>query len=132
MKTKIKQVTAATFIALLLMAVGIKADASATKLTNANKAETTLQVEDRMIDETIWNASEMSFFTYETDAALKVEDWMTNHRIWHTHSHFNFEPKIALEVENWMTDKATWAITETMAEEKLTVENWMLDSKIWE
>ena len=106
METKIKQVTAATFIALLLMAVGIKADASATKLTNANKAETTLQVEDWMIDETIWNASEMSFFTYETDAALKVEDWMT--------------------------DKATWAITEIMAEEKLTVEDWMLDSKIWE
>lgn len=131
MKTQIKQVTAATLIVLIFMAVGIKANASTTKLTNSNNTETTLQLEDWMIDETIWNASEEAIFVSETDVALEVENWMTNHRIWHAHHHFQFDTELTLEMESWMTDEAIWTVNNVMAEEELTVEDWMTDSKIW-
>lgn len=106
MKTKIKQVTAATLIVFSLMASGI--NASATKHTGCRVVESTLEIEDWMTDETIWSTA--NIFAQETDANLMVETWMTNSETWNVINNITTEKETSLEIETWMTDAENWEV----------------------
>ncbi|WP_319500172.1 hypothetical protein [uncultured Draconibacterium sp.] len=114
MKTKIKQVTAATLIVLSLMGIGI--NASATELTGCRVVESSLELEDWMTDETFWSTA--NIFAQETDENLLIEDWMTSENTWFVVEKA-IEPELALE--NWMIDTENWNVDEpVLALEVLT------------
>ncbi|WP_163325836.1 hypothetical protein [Draconibacterium mangrovi] len=114
MKTKIKQVTAATLIVLSLMVIGI--NASATKLTGCRIVESSLELEDWMTDETFWSTA--SVFVQVTDDNLVIEDWMTSENTWLVVEKA-IEPELALE--SWMIDTENWNVDEpALALEVLT------------
>ena len=105
MKTTVKQIAAVTFIALILLVGNAKADGTETIASSHENIETTLQLENWMTDETIWNTNSLEF-VQETEATLELENWMINDDKWNT--------------EN------------TYIETELTVEPWMIDNNIWE
>ncbi len=76
MKTTIKQITAGTFIALLLIVGNVKASETCVSILKSN--ETTLQLESWMTNEAIWNpvSFEMAEYGQEMEEALIVENWM--------------------------------------------------------
>ncbi|QIA06625.1 hypothetical protein [Draconibacterium halophilum] len=126
MKTKIKQVTAATVIVLSLMVFGI--NATATKLTVCETVDSSLQLEDWMTDETIWSTANKNAFVQETDASMEIEDWMTNDEIRNENYSFVTETESCLEIENWMISKNTCLVVEKAIEPALPLENWMIDA----
>lgn len=132
MKTTVKQITAGTFVALLLL-VG-NAEASEIKATRHKTVETTLQLESWMTNETIWNTNSLNImeFAHESEAGLELESWMTNDESWSMNHMFVKETETGLELEGWMTNDATWNKVYKDKETELTVENWMLNSNIWE
>ena len=109
MKTLIKQLSAAIILSAFVFGYS---NANATELVNpANDyAESSLYMEDWMMDETLWNNTSfmLEILVTETESALEIENWMISD---------NFTtPGMVHEVE---------------AEQKLSLENWMIDSEIW-
>ncbi|MDX8337698.1 hypothetical protein SLH46_00800 [Draconibacterium sp. IB214405] len=129
MKTTVKQLTTATFIALFLIAIGVQAQGTTTKHSVYKATETSLQLEEWMTDETVWNTSDMEFFALETETTPEVEAWMTDNKIWEVNSDFCNEQESAMKVENWMTDLETWDVHETHAHHELHA--WMSVRKHW-
>jgi len=107
MKTLVKQLAAATFLAFLLLVGNVKAEGTETNALSREIIETPLQLENWMTDETIWNTNtvNMAEFDQETEATLELEDWMI--------------------------DDTTWNVNETEKEPELTVEPWMTDKNFW-
>jgi hypothetical protein len=133
MKTTMKQLATATFIALLLLVVNVKAEGTE-KIASINESiETTLQIENWMTDETIWNTDSFSNDEYyqETEAGLELESWMTNAKTWNFEFDFLQVTEARLALENWMTSEETWNTNELNNETALTFESWMTDSNIW-
>ena len=86
MKATVKQFAAATLVALLLVAVNVKAEGKETIFNNSENSESTLSLEKWMTDEAIWNTDFMNItdFQQETEPAFHFDDWMFNHEIWNT------------------------------------------------
>ena len=109
MKTTVKQLTTGAFLAILLMIGNASVKASEVEMLKST-IETTLNVENWMMDETVWNKT--STMNYEIINAAET----------------------SLELENWMTSETTWTSTVNIIEEpetKLTVEDWMVKDKVW-
>jgi len=133
MKTTMKQLATATFIALILLVVNVKAEGTERIASINESIETTLQLENWMTDETIWNTNSFSNneFYQETETELELENWMTNAETWNFEFGFMQETEAELELEGWMTSEKTWNTNELNNETALTIESWMTDSNIW-
>lgn len=133
MKTTMKQLATATFIALLLLVVNVKAEGTEKIASMNNNIETTLHLENWMTDETIWNSDSFSNheFYQETETGLEIENWMTNAKTWNFEYDFLRVTETSLELESWMTSEETWNKSELNNEAALTIESWMTDSNIW-
>jgi|SRR5680860_505470 len=107
MKTTLKQITAGTFIALLFLVGNAKATEIKTGASSHEAIETTLQLENWMTDETIWNTNSLNImeFVQETEAELELEDWMINDETWNS-DNIIIEPELTLE--NWMINSNVW------------------------
>lgn len=134
MKTTMKNLAAATFIAFLLIVGNVKAEGTETKLTS-QAIETTLQLENWMISEKIWNTKPAVIFEFvqETDTEMNVENWMTGASAWNSNGNFIEVAEPEMELENWMTNDKVWNnyynVEETETEMK--VENWMKSNSVW-
>ncbi len=133
MKATVKQLATATFIALILIVVNVKAEGTERIASINENIETTLQLENWMTDETIWNSDSFSTNEYyqETETGLEIENWMTNAETWNFEYNFLQETEAGLELESWMTCEKTWNKNELNNEAALTIESWMTDSNIW-
>ena len=133
MKTTMKQLATATFIALILLVVNVKAEGTEKNASITENIETTLQLENWMTDETIWNTNSCSNneFYQETENSLEIESWMTNAETWNFEFGFMQETEAGLELEGWMTSEKTWNTAELNNETALTIESWMTDNNIW-
>ena len=131
MKTTMKQLTATTIIALLLMVVNVKAEGIEYNSLNTISIENALELESWMTNETNWNSNFLTFvdFETETEMALELESWMTNTETWN--SNFLTEVEAGLELENWMVTEETWNADDRMVEGKLTLESWMVNNNYW-
>ena len=129
MKTTMKELAAGTFIALLVLAGNVKAEATELKASSREIVETSLQLENWMTDETIWNTN--SLFNLETEEILELENWMTSENAWNSSFDFSLETEVGMELENWMTNEEVWNVEETINEADLLLENWMVDSEVW-
>lgn len=134
MKTTMKQLTTATFLALIMLVGNVNAEGTQAKVSGCeNNDETTLRVEKWMVDNNIWDAdgSNVDSFSTDTDDLLYIEGWMTEI------DDFNFqvieEQETPLTTENWMTTGQDWFTGETnnTVESVLTVENWMINDNVW-
>ncbi|MCG6186558.1 hypothetical protein [Maribellus maritimus] len=128
-----KQITAGTFLAILLFAGNVKAEGTEIKASGHERMETTLQLENWMTDEAIWNtkAASTADFTTETESALKLENWMTSDLTRIYTSTENMETENELELEAWMTNDTGWSASETATDKELALESWMTDNNIW-
>lgn len=133
MKTTMKKLTAGAFVALLLLVGNVRADGTELKASSRENIETTLQLENWMIKETIWNTNSMGIadFVHETEASLEIENWMTKEKIWKAGELFVEEIEAGMKLESWMTSEKTWNLNKMNAEEELSVEGWMVNNKAW-
>lgn len=133
MKATITKLGTVTFIALLLMAINVKAKGTEAKAVNSENIETALQLEDWMTDETIWDTNSAMYaeLVPETEATLQLEDWMTNDETWNLNNSFAEETESGLELENWMISDDVWNKNYLENEPVLTIEHWMTDKNIW-
>lgn len=109
MKTRISQLAVALFFAISLISGNVNATEHDVKASSHENIEATLEFEDWMMDEEIWNTSTFHY-TEATETNLELENWMVNDNIWEVES--------AIEVE-----------VET--EQELAMEPWMMNVTIW-
>ena len=128
-----KQLTAGTFIALLLLVGNVKAEGTEVKASGRENIETTLQIENWMTNDAIWNANTLNTtnFVQETEVGLELENWMTNSESWNAGYNFVEETETGLSLENWMIYQKIWDLNTTDYETELTVESWMTNNNIW-
>ena len=133
MKTTMKQLATATFIALILLVVNVKAEGTERIASINENIETTLQLENWMTDESLWHKNLCSHnrFHEATENSLEIENWMTNAETWNFEFSFLQVTEAELELEGWMTSEKTWNTNELKDETALTIESWMTDSSIW-
>jgi len=133
MKTTVKQLTAGTIIALLLLVGNSYAKGTEAKASSHENIETSLQIEKWMTNEVIWNSTTetISTINQESDSGLELENWMTSTETWNLNNNFVEETESGLEIECWMTSEETWNVEKTDAEKQLAVEGWMINDSIW-
>lgn len=134
MKTSVKKLAAGTFFALLLLVGNINAKGTEIKSASTVINETSLQLENWMTDETIWNTNSAMFaeFVQETETTLELKDWMTNAETWNLNHQFAVETESGLQLEDWMTNDITWTRNNVEKDAELTIEPWMINKNIWE
>ncbi len=114
MKTTMKQLAAGTILALLLMAVNVHAEGrentNASSLETIEATETTMQLENWMIDNYFWSGSSAINSEEAIDESLNLENWMISDVNWMNPQEMNvkIEKDSELEIENWMTDTTVW------------------------
>lgn len=133
MKTTVKQLAAATFIAFLFLVGSVKAEATEIKASHRKNIESTLKLEKWMTDETFWEikSATIAEFNQETEADQELEDWMTNAEIWNSADSVDQEVEPGLELEGWMMNGTTWNTDNMKNESVFVVEPWMLDNNYW-
>lgn len=110
MKTTMKQLTAGTFLALLLVVGNVQAKGTEAKASDLENIETELKLENWMINDRIWNNETVFFIEEASDETLEVENWMTDKCTWKVKPSFNLETAKdeTLEIEGWMTADDNW------------------------
>ncbi|MBN2775516.1 MAG: hypothetical protein JXR31_14770 [Prolixibacteraceae bacterium] len=123
MKTTVKQLATGTLIALLLLVLNVKAEAS-----NHKNNETALRLENWMMVETglYTNFMDITGYVQETEAELELEGWMTKAEPQNENYSFVEDVETALELENWMFNEVTPKMANIDYEPELTVESWMI------
>lgn len=136
MKTTIKQITTGAFIAILLMVGNVKATELKALSGESIEIETTLQMENWMVNDLVWNSNSLNIaiLVQEAEPSMELENWMTSTESWNLNNGFVEETEMVLELEGWMTNDATWYTfkNDNDNEPTLTVENWMVNDSIWE
>ena len=133
MKTTVKQIATGTFIALLFMVGNAKAAEVKTSSRESIEIETSLQMENWMTKETIWNTKIVNIaeLVMETEPSMEIENWMTTSEAWNANNSFVYEVETAMELEAWMTNDKTWNTVNNDNESKLTFEPWMVNENLW-
>ncbi len=111
MKTSMKQLAAGTILGLLLLAVNVRAEGKeVTKASSLENSEATLELENWMIDETVWNIESSFIMEESTEESLVLEDWMISNETWNNIQSMETETELEslMELECWMTDSMVW------------------------
>lgn len=112
MKTTIKQLAALAIFSVILLAGNRNAEAHelVTASSLETTVETTLEMENWMTDEAIWNTATTEIVFEEADSELEMESWMTDATNWEVAPKFVMETEAGLEMENWMVNENNWKI----------------------
>ena len=111
MKTTMKQLAAGTILGLLLITANVHAEGKGTTIASSLESiETTIELENWMIDETVWNVESSFYMEDATEESLNLEAWMVNDENWNNIISFENETENDrdLELESWMTDSLVW------------------------
>ena len=137
MKTTLKQIAAATFMVLLVLAGNIKSEGTELKASGLEITETSLQLENWMVSELVWNTSTFSSldFALETEVNLEMESWMFSETVWNTNSftYLDFVPETeaTLEIESWMTNETIWNVEREFKDAELQPKDRMVETEVW-
>jgi hypothetical protein len=112
MKTTIKQLAALTIFSIIFLTgnVSAKGNKAITASSLETTVETTLEMENWMVDEAIWNTNVTEIMVAETDSELELEGWMTDASNWKVAPQVVMETEAGLELENWMVCDDNWRI----------------------
>ncbi|HKJ78874.1 MAG TPA: hypothetical protein VKA10_05040 [Prolixibacteraceae bacterium] len=110
-----KQILWVTILGLFILAGSVSAKGTetgfASSYENRIEQEQQLEVEDWMVNETLWKAPETSFsFVTEQESTLEIENWMVNENNW--------KPESIVLIEN-------------AKEKELTLDCWMVEENHW-
>ena len=132
MKTTVKQITAGAFLAILLLIGNTNVKGSEIESLNQTM-ETTLKVENWMMDETVWDTKSLNNYEVALEAETNVEigNLMTRENAMILSNYLVAETEAGLEMENWMTCEKVWNLAETEVEAELSIESWMVNSEVW-
>jgi hypothetical protein len=132
MKTTVKQITAGAFLAVLLLIGNTNVKGSEIESLNRTM-ETTLKVENWMMDETVWETKSLNNYEVALEAETNVEigNLMTSENAMILSNYLVAETEAGLEMENWMTCEKVWNLAETEVEAELSIESWMVNSEVW-
>ena len=108
MKTRISQIAAVAIFALFIFAGNAKADGIKKDASSHENIEATLNIENWMINENIWNEKELTTCESETEEALSLENWMTNENLWDLETEVGAETEQNLAIEPWMINASIW------------------------
>jgi len=127
MKTRISQLVAALFF-VIVFAGNINATENDVNASSHENIEASLEFENWMMDEYVWNTSIVQYST-AVEETLEMENWMTNEFVWEVQSS-------ELALESWMINNSIWDVksaTEfaTETEQDLAMEQWMVNENIW-
>lgn len=131
MKAIAKQLATITFISLLLLGLNVKAEGTETTALKNENIEMTLELENWMTDETIWNTNSAMFVEIETESELTMEEWMTNNESWNIYFDVEEDTEADLMLENWMTNDSNWFILSPVNDPELDLEAWMTNEIYW-
>ena len=102
MKTRISQLAVALFFVITLLTGNVNATEHDVKASSHENIEATLEFENWMMDENIWNTSTFRYAD-EAETTLDLENWMISHKVWDV----QFD---GLAVESWMMDNKLWEV----------------------
>lgn len=113
MKTSMKQLTAGALLAFLLVVGNVKAEGTEIKSPSSLEAiETKLEIENWMMDESIWKDTPFVMMEQETEESMELENWMTNENTWNSEfeadNAMKTEKESKLQLESWMTAESLW------------------------
>lgn len=137
MKTRMKQLTACTLLALLMVVGNVRAEGTEVKASSLEAlTETKLELENWMMDENIWNGRAYAWIEEATEESLPLENWMTDENIWSEPANVWMKnaSEMSLGIENWMTNENTWKSESSLNvenEAKLKLEGWMTADNVW-
>lgn len=106
MKTKMKQLSTGAILGLLLLVGNVNAKGTEVKASGHENNETSLTLENWMIDDNIWNkkAESIVWFEEAIDEKIEIENWMTSNNTWEEKTSIGFktETEKKLQLETWM------------------------------
>ena len=111
MKTTMKQLAAGTILGLLLIAVNVHAEGKGTTIASSLESiETTMEIENWMIDESVWNLASTCNLDEAIEESLNLEDWMISDENWNNIQNMDSatEMETSMDLECWMTDSLVW------------------------
>lgn len=93
------------------------------------ESEASLKLEEWMINEAYFSVS--SILKEEIESPMELEAWMTNENYFsQSVIHFTVETENALELEDWMLNERYFQISKN-EELPLVLENWMFAENYW-
>jgi len=112
MKTRSKQLTAMAIFAIILLAGNVNAKGNKAILASGleTTVETSLQMENWMTDEAVWNTTSTAIIANEADADLEMENWMVDDKTWEVSPQLVQETENKMELEQWMINENNWKI----------------------
>ena len=112
MKTRINQLVVAALFALIMLVGNVSAKGTEINASShENIVESSLEMEDWMVNENCWNSAEDAFYFFEIeDESFALESWMT-------------------DVNTWIFSSLEYLETET--DQELSFESWMIKKNVW-
>jgi hypothetical protein len=110
MKTRITKITAVALFALSILMGNVNAKGTEISASNYENIETTLDLEDWMINDSFWDTENNLIVNQESEASLELENWMTNENTWIVENKIDLktETEQSLTFEPWMTNECIW------------------------
>lgn len=70
------------------------------------EAEPALEIEEWMVDDTLWGASmeQTNELIDDIEPAMEIENWMTNDSLWKLKDTDNWDIEEDMVIEKWMTE----------------------------
>ena len=111
MKTTIKQLVALAIFSFIFLAGNVNAEGNkAIASSLETTTETSLKIENWMIDDAVWNTNTTAFVAEESETSLEMENWMKDESTWEVAPKLVFETEDSLELESWMLNENNWKI----------------------
>ncbi|MFV0268729.1 MAG: hypothetical protein ACK5HT_16510 [Draconibacterium sp.] len=111
MKTRMNHFAAIAIFAIIIFAGNVNAHENKAKASSHEAlTETSLQIENWMTDEHVWNVQAAPGTAREAEAELKVESWMTDQKAWELAYLAATETEAQLTLEDWMMNNTYWKI----------------------
>ncbi len=110
MKTTMKKLAAITFIAIIFIAGSVQAKGTELSALSHESIESSLQIENWMVNESIWETELESTFILEQDfdETLDLENWMTDESTWNKNELITEDQETPLQIEGWMLSENNW------------------------
>ena len=76
--------------------------------SHENIEETTLNLENWMLEDHFWNTTESSLYALDAEDTMSLECWMLDDSKWKTDIESDLEEEKELEFESWMINANYW------------------------
>ncbi len=111
MKIRMNYLAAIAIFAIIIFAGNVNAHENKAKASDHETlTETSLQIENWMTDEHVWNVQAAPGIAREAEAELNVESWMTDLKAWEPVCLAATGADGQLILEDWMMNHTYWKI----------------------